>query len=339
MAVTRRVFINDLTIGAVQRKVLAHTVRRATGIGVDVVFASALRLTRVKKWQVKPEVTATLAAKLAVLCGAAGDGLTFYLDGNCMVQGDLGQLFDSAGEEFVRTEPDRRIGRLTCFLVNPGASVRKTATAAVKSLYQASYDDAADFELDGLGLPEAWVPVPYGASHAARIIDCTALQNRPWYSPYARGGEIWVRQVDAAVRDGVLGEEDIETDLREGRVRPSLGYQLSNGIADPIRLPATIRDLDQLFVPPELALSTWQLKILRKTKFKLPKRKLTKIRLKKAVKRHAWFVVGLPRAVLRRGRRLAGLASYLAKHPGIAYRASRDPVGYLKKLVAFLRSR
>ncbi|MGH9361281.1 MAG: hypothetical protein ACRD2T_05135, partial [Thermoanaerobaculia bacterium] len=89
----------------------------------------------------------------------------------------------------------------------------------------------------------------------------------PWYTPFASSGSEWSIRLREALAAGRIARSEIERDVEEGLSCPSILYRLDHGIDDPLRLPASVLDLDRSFEPPEMAVPAEELDRLRSREF------------------------------------------------------------------------
>jgi hypothetical protein len=82
------------------------------------------------------------------------------------------------------------------------------------------------------------------------LLHYTEMTRQPWISRENPLGYLWVRELAEAIEQGFIGRDLVDAHVREGHLRPSLGYQLEHRQDDPTRLPAAAVALDARFVPP-----------------------------------------------------------------------------------------
>jgi hypothetical protein len=82
------------------------------------------------------------------------------------------------------------------------------------------------------------------------LLHYTDMPTQPWVSRENKHGDLWVRDLIQAVREGVITREYIAEHVRQGFVRPSLLSQVELEVEQAGRLPKGVQALDDGFVPP-----------------------------------------------------------------------------------------
>ncbi|MBZ8178487.1 hypothetical protein [Oscillatoria salina] len=267
------VFVNDIGLGKTPKKLLNyHLISNCSG-NLEICFASQLNLSIPHRWEVKPEVALPLAAKLWLITNQLAAEKTLYLDGNLFIYGNIEEIFQHESQTCLQATQEKVFAYLDFFVVNYTAKERQKLTKQLRQKSELNYSKLADFaKLKIEILPPEWSIFAYGENPEAKVIDCLALNSRPWYSCFAPFGKEWSMSLFSAIEKGYLDVEDIQQDVAAGLVRPSLLKQIELGIDNPFALPETAICLDLNFTPPELALSKEQIERLNSTTFKLPEK-------------------------------------------------------------------
>lgn len=82
------------------------------------------------------------------------------------------------------------------------------------------------------------------------LLHFTDMNTQPWVSHLNPLGYLWVRTLRQAVHEEAISRSFVETEVRNGHVRPSLLYQLDHGIDDSLLLPRATIAADGQFSPP-----------------------------------------------------------------------------------------
>lgn len=82
------------------------------------------------------------------------------------------------------------------------------------------------------------------------LLHYTDMNTQPWICPDNVLGYLWMRDLLAAVDQGVITRDEVESHVAQGFVRPSVLYQLDHRQEDAGRLPAEAKALDAGYVPP-----------------------------------------------------------------------------------------
>ncbi|PSB04138.1 hypothetical protein [Merismopedia glauca] len=254
-----RVLINDRYLPETQKCVLKYAIAQ-NNHKLELIFTSDLDLDYPKHWQVKPEVAFSLAAKLWAIANPQKSEKTLYLDGNCLINGDLSLVFHQSSQSIFLSTQIASLAKLT-FLMIDGDKLDRNLLIQLSCQ---DYSQIADFEDLNCHLLQPDL--------TAMVIDCISIGDRPWYSIFAPQGRVWMAQVKTAIEQEYLSLDCIERDINRGWLRPSLREQLKAGIEDSFVLTPEIAALDECFTPPELAVTPAQLQVITSTIFPLPKR-------------------------------------------------------------------
>ena len=82
------------------------------------------------------------------------------------------------------------------------------------------------------------------------LLHYTDMPTQPWVSCDNQNGHLWVRDLLEAIDAGVITREQVEEQVRQGSVRPSLLDQVDHRIVRAADLPPQSRAADRSFVPP-----------------------------------------------------------------------------------------
>jgi hypothetical protein len=104
-------------------------------------------------------------------------------------------------------------------------------------------------------IPARWNCLERCDSDSA-LIHYTDMERQPWVATNNPLARIWVKELRAAVADGFISQDFVEEQIRAGFVRPTVLWQLQNGVDDALLIPRKARAIDKVFVPPYMALST-----------------------------------------------------------------------------------
>ncbi|MEC4984354.1 MAG: hypothetical protein SAJ37_04255 [Oscillatoria sp. PMC 1068.18] len=272
------VFVNDIKLGKTAKKLLSYNLVSNCRTNVEICFASQVNLSIPRRWEVKPEVALPLVAKLWLITNQLAAEKTLYLDGNLFIRGNIEEIFQQQSQTCLQATEEKVFGYLDFFVVNYSAKEREKLAKKLNKKSESKYSKLADFinfKIDIL--PSEWSAFRYGEKPEAKVIDCLALNSRPWYSCFAPLGKEWSVKLFAAIENGYLDIQDIQDDISAGLVRPSLLKQIKLGIENPFALPETVIALDRDFIPPELAVSQAQIERLNSTTFNLPKKNLFRV--------------------------------------------------------------
>jgi hypothetical protein len=264
--------INDRQVPRTQIKLLTLAARGRATMPVEVRLTSEMGLPEGGHWKVQEEVSARLAAKIAILKGIGVSGIVIYLDGNAMLTGDLAELASAAEQHRFLAGTGGDLRSLRLFVVNCNIPLPAPLEKTLGDLLKGTYDAAAEYSaLPVAPLPASWELIPRKGM-SSKVIDLWALGQRPWYSPFAAAGQQWSDLLLEAVTAGIISPAEMRVDMDQGLLRYSALYQAEHGIVDPHRLPTGLLDLDREHRPPESRVTAQQREMLCKHRFAIPTR-------------------------------------------------------------------
>ena len=278
---SQQIIINDLGLGRTQKAVWRYTLEQHfPPENLELHYLSQLNLDLPANWQVKSEVALSLAAKLWAFQQPASQGRLLYFEGNLLFQGNLRELLAIEPLGWLQAPQNLPISRWSFFCLDCSASQAAATARQLGQLAATSYEKLAEFShFDSQPLPQPWYPVRFGENPTANLIDCRTLGERPWYRAFAPGGKLWAMQLRNAVGEGYLSLDDIREDVARGIVRPSLLWQMEQGIDNPFELPTVATTADSGFVLPEFVVLPEQQQMIETTIFPLPGRALHRLLL------------------------------------------------------------
>lgn len=241
-----RILIDDESQCRTQRAVLAAfalSLPRA-----DVTWSS--RLPPVQGWADAPAASARRLRALLVALGPKAGRCTLYLPGH-VVPGD--RFAASPGNAGVPVPTSTTIADLDVFLADNGSHA--ATQFAQHAELNPDYQSCSAFPAAGLATVPPWLSASGMASPGL-------LTARPWYFVHVPARGQWLAWLRKAIDAGLLTVEDVQADVEEGLVRPSLVAD-AQAVAAGLGLPAVPdTSLDALFVCPEVRLSDSQYAML-----------------------------------------------------------------------------
>ena len=271
--VYQQIIINDLRLGRCQKAVCQYLLfRQGLKHQRQIKLLSEQHLMIPAHWAVKPPIALTLAAKLWIFQQSPTSGKTLYLDGNLLCQGDVSELFQFA-EEGIVAPANLSLGHWDIFIIDHASPLVTKVAEKITALVREDYSVLAELnQLNHNYLRQDWLPVSYGQRLMANLLDCRALHERPWYNAFAPVTQQWLTYLQKAIANENLSWDDIEQDIEQGWVRPSLLWQLQQPMDVQINLPPDLIEDDQRFIAPELRVSAEQQQLIASTIFPLPRR-------------------------------------------------------------------
>jgi len=191
---------------------------------------------------------------------AGFQGRAIYLDSDMQVFEDIRELwslrFDGA-DLLAAREPggDGRKPQFSVMLLDC-AALRWNLDDIVAALdrgeltYETLMYEMAVARRVRAGIDSRWNSLERYQAGETALLHYTDMDTQPWICRENVLGYLWVRDLLAAVDQGVITRDEVRSHVDQGYVRPSLLYQLDHRIEDSVRLPAEARALDQGYLAP-----------------------------------------------------------------------------------------
>jgi hypothetical protein len=104
-------------------------------------------------------------------------------------------------------------------------------------------------------LPLGWNDLERYSPEQTALLHYTDMPRQPWLSVANPHAALWCGCLLSAINEGAITRAAVKYSVEKGWVRPSLLYQVDQGMADPQQLPARILQRDRFtFSPPHV----WQ---------------------------------------------------------------------------------
>ena len=187
-------------------------------------------------------------------------GRAIYMDSDMQVFKDIRELWNLPfdGADILAVEGDPKLGRVPQFSVMllDCASLDWNIQEIVRRLNagELSYDDLMYRMAVGgkvrADVPGIWNSLENYREGETALIHYTDMETQPWVSARNPLGYLWVRELMESVERGYILLDEIQENVRNKFIRPSLLYQVENGIEDPLLLPRKATQLDREFAQP-----------------------------------------------------------------------------------------
>lgn len=243
-----RILIDDTPPGRTQRAVLAAFAGMLPS-SVEVAWCSTLEEPRC--WRDAPPASARRVAwHAAALAPASEVQATVFLPGH-VVPGDpqsvLGELSASALPSWTT------VADLDWFVADNGSP---------EAAYLARHREAnPDYQSFSSCLVSTFAASPSWLARGG-FVSAGLMSLRPWYFAQVPTRVQWLQWVHTAIRLGRLSLADVEADVAEGLVRPSLLEDVQSLLAGGEIPACPDLTLDTLFICPEARLSDRQYGLL-----------------------------------------------------------------------------
>lgn len=190
-------------------------------------------------------------------------GRAIYVDSDMQVFRDIRELWTWPfnGAEILAVKEPEESGRRPQFsvMMMDCAALRWDVADLVAemdkgrwSYEQLVYDMAAATHIRS-DLPETWNELERYSENRTSLLHYTDMDTQPWLSTENVLGHVWCSDLFEAIHHNVISRTLVDEHIEKGWVRPSLAYQLDNGIVDPLLLPGYVKSRDMLsYVPPHV---------------------------------------------------------------------------------------
>lgn len=197
------------------------------------------------------------------LCDQRGQAI--YLDADMQVFCDVVKLWsfpmNGCDVQTVAEGETGRRGQFSVMLLNC-AELAWNVDAIVDSLdsgvlnYEQLMCEMRVASRIGRDIPPKWNSLEHYQAGETALVHYTDMNTQPWVSRSNPLGHLWVSCLRRAMAAGFVTRGDLEREVQDGHVRPSLLLQIDAGIDDPLALSRKQRASDRGFIPPYRSLRT-----------------------------------------------------------------------------------
>lgn len=255
-----RVFVAATPAERLPMRVLEFSIRETSALSVDVsaIFTFDRHIPIPVAVENRPRTPFSFQRFLIPeLCGYSGRAI--YLDADMQVFHDIAGLWNQpflgCDLQTVRAAEDGRKGQFSVMLLDC-ERLRWSIEEIVAALDSGALDyDSLMFDMRlakqiGRDIPPSWNSLERFTPDTTALLHYTDMNMQPWISTTNSLGHLWVGCLRRALAAGFITRAEIESDIANGYLRPSLLPQLDTGIDSAFELPSNIRRLDRGFVPP-----------------------------------------------------------------------------------------
>lgn len=190
-------------------------------------------------------------------CGYAGKAI--YLDSDMQVFSDIGSLwsqsFDSHDLLTVKEAGKGRVGQFSVMLLDC-ERLRWNIDEIVDLLDSGklNYSELM-YEMKvakniGATIPKEWNDLERFDEGKTCLLHYTDMETQPWVSSLNPLGHLWVKCLREAIHSNFITIEDMQREIANGHVRPSLMTQIQENIDDSIKLTKKQIAIDANFIAP-----------------------------------------------------------------------------------------
>jgi hypothetical protein len=244
-----KVFIGCTESEELPAKVLEFSIKQRSSISVEVTrladYHTPLPLNTTH-WPRTPFSFQRFL--IPSLCGYQGRAI--YLDADMLCFQDFRTLWlsDMNGYDVLAAAKQSSVMLMNCRELK--MSVDEIVSYLDKGLM--TYGELMDLKWQHAGrlLPDEWNSLEFYKYNRTAILHYTNMHRQPWVSRGNPLGYLWVRELLEAIRLADITESFVAECVAKKYVRPSLLYQVQNGIEDAVWLPRRARQLDSNFHAP-----------------------------------------------------------------------------------------
>ena len=223
------------------------------GVLEERTFGKVIRSSNgpeLREWDdVSPESSRRLALRLMAF-EPAHDLLTVFLPGH-LIPGPINSVFQQSAA--VAAQRFTTIADLDLFTVNNAHRETYLFHDFVSS--NQDYESVSRYDrFKVTTLPDELI--------SGGLFSALQLTNRPWYSAFAPARLQWLTWVKQAIDQGLLDFSEVEKDVQDGLVRPSLLSDVKALLNDVCNPPLPDLTLDSIFASPERRLVKSQYQLL-----------------------------------------------------------------------------
>jgi hypothetical protein len=255
-----RVFVAATEAEWLPARVLEFSIRETTTLPVAVtrIYDAGRTIPVPRAIKNRPRTPFSFQRFLVPdLCGYKGKAI--YVDSDMQVFRDIAQLWEwplnDRDLQTVFEDYQGRRGQFSVMLLDCGR-LRWNIDNIVAEL------DAGILDYSGLmhemrvatnigrDISPHWNALESFDSEHTCLLHYTDMNTQPWVSTDNPLGHLWVACLRRALASGFISRLEIESEISQDHVRPSLSAQLYAGIDCTTDLPRSIRRLDKYFVAP-----------------------------------------------------------------------------------------
>jgi hypothetical protein len=260
----------SLAVDVLTYSIVSHT-RQAVLVTplYEAVQAAGIDIPTPRSPQLRPRTPFTFQ-RFAIPAICQYQGRALYLDSDMLVFRDIDELWQ---QSFVQTngetadllsvpEPEGsgRSPQYSVMLLNCD-QLKWDAPDLVSQLEQGrwSYDqfvlEMAPAARKAANLPLGWNDLERYEPNRTALLHYTDMPRQPWLSVVNPFAALWCEALLQAIASGFISIDRLQDSIDRGWVRPSLRWQVAQGVADPQQLPVEVLARDRkTFVPPHV----WQ---------------------------------------------------------------------------------
>ena len=176
---------------------------------------------------------------------------TIYVDSDMIVFSDIGDLFDTemgdADALACMATPGRKVV-YSVLLISKDCPWKINDIVGKLDNKELSYQDLM-FKFRAPGNIEARLPYQWNSCEIYKdgdtsLLHYTDMRFQPWLVTTNPLAGIWIGELFGAIEAGYVSVDSVAKGVKKRWVRPSLLYQVENGVIDPREIPFRVRLMD-----------------------------------------------------------------------------------------------
>ena len=255
-----RIFIAATPAEWLPMRVLEFSIREISSIPVEVspIYSFERSIPVPEALENRPRTPFSFQRFLIPeLCGFSGKAI--YLDADMQVFQNITGLWDRpfSGSDLQTVEkaegsrrPQFSVMLLDCSKLNWKIEEIVADLDANRLNYASLMFEMRVAKNIAWTIPDTWNSLEHYEPGETALLHYTDMNTQPWVSIKNKNANLWVSCLRRAVNSGFISRSDIEREIEAGNARPSLLYQIENGLDDPRALPARQLLRDVKFIPP-----------------------------------------------------------------------------------------
>ena len=101
-----------------------------------------------------------------------------------------------------------------------------------------------------VNIEHEWNSLEYYESNKTKLLHYTDMNRQPWLFNNNQLSYLWIKELSTAIEEKFISIMDLKREIKKGRIKPSLLFQIKKNHFDNITLPKFIKLLDRFFIPP-----------------------------------------------------------------------------------------
>ncbi len=255
-----KVFIASTPAEWLPMKVLEFSIKEKTDspVQISAIYRFNRAIPRPRAIDNRPRTPFSFQRFLIPeLCGFSGKAI--YLDADMLVFRDISKLWNQpflgCDLQTVMKGDSKRYEQFSVLLLDC-ERLRWDIEEIVNKLDSGMLDYAGlMYKMEvaskiGRDIPSEWNSLESYNPKATALVHYTDMNTQPWISLFNPLDYLWISCLRRAIAKGFISEKEIEREVSDKHIRPSLQAQLATDIDNGIKLPRNIKVMDKRYKAP-----------------------------------------------------------------------------------------